>query len=226
MSGSLKRTERLFALTEFLRGRRTGVTAEALAERFGVSVRTIYRDLDSLRAAQLPLHADRGPGGGYALARSYTLPPVNFTAQEAAVLIRSGEWLVQSRVLPFFDTLTRAVDKLRGALDRSEQRELLRRLDTLVFVGVPARAISPGVRRAVEQAWLEGKILQIRYRSRGEAPGPTRRVQIVQIVMERSMTLLHARDLDKCARRHFRLDRICSARVEGGQPDTPQDDPT
>src|SRR6478735_3559063 len=65
----MQRTERLFALAEYLRGRRTGVTAEALAERFGVTVRTIYRDLDALREAALPLSAERGRGGGYALDR-------------------------------------------------------------------------------------------------------------------------------------------------------------
>ena len=57
--------ERLFALAEYLRGRRTGVTAEQLAERFGVTVRTMYRDLDALRAADMPLGAERGRGGGY-----------------------------------------------------------------------------------------------------------------------------------------------------------------
>src|SRR3954451_21569821 len=92
MSGlvDMSRTERLFALAEYLRGRRTGVTAETLAERFGVTVRTIYRDLDALRAASLPIGAERGRGGGYALDRNYTLPPVNFTAREAALVIALG----------------------------------------------------------------------------------------------------------------------------------------
>ncbi len=48
----MRRTERLFALGEHLRSRRTGVTAEQLAQRFGVTVRTIYRDLDALREAR------------------------------------------------------------------------------------------------------------------------------------------------------------------------------
>ena len=65
----MRRTARLFALSEALRARRTGITAEALAERFHVSLRTMYRDLESLRAASLPVHAERGRGGGYALAR-------------------------------------------------------------------------------------------------------------------------------------------------------------
>ncbi|MGF1468868.1 MAG: helix-turn-helix transcriptional regulator [Sandaracinaceae bacterium] len=100
----MKRTERLFALAEVLRGRRTGVTAEELAERFGVTVRTIYRDLASLREADLPVGAERGRGGGYALDRRYSLPPVNFTAREAAVLVSAGLYLDRMRVIPFVDT--------------------------------------------------------------------------------------------------------------------------
>ncbi|HEY0134657.1 MAG TPA: HTH domain-containing protein, partial [Nannocystis sp.] len=45
----MRRSERLFAIAEHLRGRRSGVTAAALAERFGVTLRTMYRDLESLR---------------------------------------------------------------------------------------------------------------------------------------------------------------------------------
>src|SRR5207344_1756165 len=94
----VERTRRLFALTEYLRGRRTGVTAEALAERFQVTVRTIYRDLDSLRDAALPIAAERGRGGGYALDRSYSLPPVNFTAREAALLVALGRFAIDMRL--------------------------------------------------------------------------------------------------------------------------------
>src|SRR5688572_15213633 len=101
----MRRTERLFALAEYLRGRRTGVTAETLAERFGVTIRTIYRDLDALREASMPLAAERGRGGGYALDKSYSLPPVNFTAREAALLVALGRFAIEMRLLPFTDTL-------------------------------------------------------------------------------------------------------------------------
>src|SRR5215510_92427 len=111
----MRRTERLFALAEHLRGRRTGVTAEALAERFGVTVRTIYRDLDALRAASMPLAAERGPGGGFALDRSYSLPPVNFTAREAALLVALGRFAVDMRLMPFSETLESGLDKVRAA---------------------------------------------------------------------------------------------------------------
>src|SRR5258708_1977809 len=101
----MKRQARLFAIAEYLRGRRTGVTAETIAERFSVGVRTIYRDLESLRDASLPLQADRGPGGGYALDKSYSLPPVNFTAREAALLATVGRWATEMRLIPFTQTL-------------------------------------------------------------------------------------------------------------------------
>src|SRR3954466_12498243 len=116
VSVNLKRTERLFAIAEYLRGRRTGVTAEILAERFGVTIRTMYRDLDALRAASMPVSAERGRGGGYALDKSYSLPPVNFTARGAALLAALGPSAVETRLLPFEKTLHRALDKVRSAL--------------------------------------------------------------------------------------------------------------
>src|SRR5687767_2941350 len=115
----VRRQTRLFAIAEYLRGRRTGITAEGLAERFGVTVRTIYRDLDALRDASLPLHADRGRGGGYALDRSYSLPPVNFTAREAALLVTVGRWATELRLVPFAETLQSGIDKVRAALSAS-----------------------------------------------------------------------------------------------------------
>ncbi len=208
----MRRTERLFALAEHLRGRRSGVTAEQLAERFGVTLRTIYRDLASLQEAELPLRAERGRGGGYALDRAYTLPPVNFNAREAAVLIAAGQHLAKMRVLPFVRTLDGAIDKVRGALSNSSQRELLERLESLEFIGVPAPATSASVRDAVERAWFEQQPLMISYRPRDVAT--TRRVRLRQIVMERSVTLLNCDDLDKNAPRQFRLDRIDAAWFE------------
>ncbi len=209
----MTRTQRLFAITEYLRGRRTGTTADAIAERFGVTVRTAYRDLDALREADLPLVAERGRGGGYALDRSYNLPPINLNAREAAVLISGGEWLARMRVIPFTSSLASAIDKVRSALDRSAQRELQVGLESLTYVGVPARSSREDVRAALEQAWFEKRVLRIRYRGADELT-TERRVRLLRIVMERSETRINAHDLDKDASRQFLLDRIESATVE------------
>jgi predicted DNA-binding transcriptional regulator YafY len=208
----LRRTERLFALAEYLRARRTGVTAEALAERFEVTVRTIYRDLDALRAAALPIGAERGPGGGYALDKSYSLPPVNFTAREAALLVALGKHAIDMRWLPFTETLRSALNKVRAALSTSAQRELLRRLSELSFVDVPALPSDRAVRAALESAWFERKPLRITYVD-GSYVETTRTIRIEGVILNRRETRIVAVQVDTGERRHFRLDQIVQAQV-------------
>lgn len=208
----MRRTARLFAIAEYLRSRRTGVTAEILAERFEVGMRTIYRDLDALRSAELPVRADRGRGGGYALDRAYSLPPVNFNAREAALLVAVGKWVAEMRVIPFVETLQGALDKVRAALGSSAQRDLLQHLESLKFIGVPAHPTRPAVRRAVEQAWFEHRPLRIRYRG-SDANAGWRNVRITSVVMERTETLLNCEDLDKKEPRQFGLAKITAAEV-------------
>ncbi|WP_426757350.1 helix-turn-helix transcriptional regulator [Myxococcus sp. Y35] len=208
----MQRTERLFALAEYLRGRRTGVTAEVLAERFGVTVRTIYRDLDSLRASALPLSAERGRGGGYALDRSYSLPPVNFTAREAALIVALGRFAIDMRLLPFAGTLESALDKVRAALSTSAQRELLTRLRELSFIGVPSLPSKKPVREALERAWFEQQPLRITYVD-GNFIESVRDVRILSVIMNRHETRVDCEDITTGERRPFRLDRIAHAEV-------------
>ncbi len=209
---AMRRTQRLFALTEYLRGRRTGVTAEALASRFGVTIRTMYRDLDALREADLPLGAERGRGGGYALDRNYTLPPVNFTAREAAVMMAIGQFAIDLRIVPFTNTLRAGLEKLRSALSASAQRELLVRLEELKFLGVPTFPVDARVRETVERAWFENQPIHITYVD-GNLLETTRCVRICSVIMDRHETRLDAEDLDSGERRHFRLDRVTRAKL-------------
>jgi predicted DNA-binding transcriptional regulator YafY len=222
----MRRTERLFALAEHLRSRRTGVTAQTLAGRFGVTMRTIYRDLDTLRTAALPLTAERGRGGGYALDRSYSLPPVNFTAREAALLVVLGRHAIDMRLLPFAGTLDSALDKVRAALSTSAQRELLTRISELSFHGVPALPSKQEVRAAIERAWFEQRPLRITYVDGGFIESQ-RTIRIVSVAMDRHETRLDAVDLDTGERRQFRVDRVAHAqlvpRASGASGSRPED---
>jgi predicted DNA-binding transcriptional regulator YafY len=208
----VNRQARLLAITEFLRARKTGVTAEQLAERFGVTMRTIYRDLDTLREAELPVLAEQGRGGGYALDRHYTLPPLNLTAREAAVLCALGSHALAMRLIPFPEATQRALEKVRGVLSASAQRELLTSLKQLQFVGVPAHGAPKAVTRAIEEAWFSARPLELTYRN---ANGETtkRRVRIESLVMERTLTLINCFDEAVGDKRQFRLDRIEAASI-------------
>ena len=210
----MRRTDRLFAIAELLRARRTGITAEQLAGRFEVSVRTIYRDLDGLRAAALPIIGERGRGGGLALDKSYSLPPVNFTTREAAILVTAGRWLERTRQMPFVETLRSAIDKVQGALPATRQREVARLVSTLQWIGVPARSASAKVREAVEQAWVHNRPLRITYDG---ARGVTnRKVRLEAVLIERTMTLLNCHDLDIDDKRQFRMHKIKRAEILPG----------
>jgi predicted DNA-binding transcriptional regulator YafY len=160
----------------------------------------------------MPLSAERGRGGGYALDKSYSLPPVNFTAREAALLVALGRFAVETRLLPFEETLQRALDKVRAALSTSAQRELVGRLRELAFVGVPALPIPKAVRAAVERAWFEQQPLRIVYRD-GSGVRTTRVVRVESVIMERTETRINALDVAKGELRQFRLDRIERAEV-------------
>jgi predicted DNA-binding transcriptional regulator YafY len=82
---NVNRIDRLYALVEALRAIFPRcATAKELAERFGVSVRTVERDVARLQRSGLPIALR--PGEGYRLAEGMALPPLNLTPEEAAVV--------------------------------------------------------------------------------------------------------------------------------------------
>jgi predicted DNA-binding transcriptional regulator YafY len=206
----MRKKSRLFALAEYLRGRRTGVTAEQLAEKFGVTVRTIYRDLDALRDASLPVSAERGPGGGFALDRGYTLPPINLTPREAALLVVLGRFATETRLVPFVDTLDAALSKVRGALTAGQQREALAHADKLVFAAIPVLPTPAKIRKVIEEAWFEQRAVRVTYR-RSDGSCNARTVRIARVLMERTMTMLECEDIETREIRGVRLDRVETA---------------
>lgn len=96
-----RRADRLFQIVQILRGRRL-TTAALLAERLGVSERTVYRDIRDLSLSGVPVEGEAG--SGYRLLAGYDLPPLMLTTKESEAMIAAirllktwgGEALSQS----------------------------------------------------------------------------------------------------------------------------------
>lgn len=162
---TVKRAERLHALSEMLRrsGAR-GVSAERLAREFGVSVRTVKRDLDALENSGAPVWSRPGPGGGYGLAEGASLPPVTLSSTQAVALMAAVSAAPDA---PYADLAAAGIRKIMDVLDpRTRQRanELAQR----IWVNAPPS--SPrAVRSALEEAMAEQRVIRIRYTSRDGA---------------------------------------------------------
>lgn len=87
----MDKTERLFALLDALRRRRAPVTAEVLAEEQEVSVRTIYRDIQTLAALGAPIQGEAGLG--YVMHSGFFMPPLMFSPSELEALVLGMRWV-------------------------------------------------------------------------------------------------------------------------------------
>ena len=155
----MKRAERLHALSETLRrsGRR-GRSAERLAAEFGVSVRTIKRDVAALDSAGLPVWSKPGLGGGYGLAAGSSLPPVTLSPAQATALLAA---VAAAPDAPYADLAGAGVRKIVDVLD-PRTRERAEQLAGRVWVNSPATPPRP-VRSALEEAMADQRVVRIRY---------------------------------------------------------------
>lgn len=108
------RASRLLSILILLQLRQR-LTAEALADEFEVSVRTIYRDIDALSAAGVPVYGDRGPGGGFQLLEGYRTKLTGLARDEAEAMLMIS-LPDQADALGLGRSAARARDKLLAAL--------------------------------------------------------------------------------------------------------------
>lgn len=159
------RADRLLSILIRLqvRGRQT---AQTLADEFEVSVRTIYRDIDDLSAAGVPVYADRGPGGGFQLLDGYRTRLTGLKAGEAETLLLAG-LPGPAADLGLAEPLAAARFKLLAAISPAAREKAARIGDRLHLDPLDwyQRAAAPAHLPAIAQAVWEDRRLAIRYES-------------------------------------------------------------
>lgn len=216
----------MVAITLLLQARGK-MTAERLSQIMDVSVRTIYRDIDTLTLAHVPVTMDRGPGGGFYLPEDYRLDPATFTSEEAVALAVGGSIAGGYRIFESDDGLRRALVKLEAALPPEYRGDVQAARDRLLFdtTGWYRQPVSPAGTPHLEtlRAALWGsRQLDITYQKPREVAEETRgrRVEPYGLVCKAGVWYLVA----YCHTRHdvrtFRVDRILdlSVREEAVRP--------
>lgn len=110
----MSRTRRLLDLIQILRHHRYPVTGEYLAEKLGVSGRTLYRDIATLQGQGA--HIDGAPGLGYVLRPDFMLPPLMFTEEEIDALVLGARWVSKHADLQLSGAAKEALAKIAAVL--------------------------------------------------------------------------------------------------------------
>ena len=208
----LPRLSRLTAILLKLQTR-PYVSVKQLAEEFGVTTRTIYRDLSSLEDSGVPLVSEEGRG--YTLVEGYHIPPVMFTEGEAQALITAEKIIAKTEDASLIEQFTHAIDKIRSVLDH-EDKEKAHLLSERTLIGKNWQHTTTSSYLAdIQHALTNYKVLLIHYQKANESPMTTREIEpfaIYNNTSEHWVLIAWCRLREDF--RNFRLDRIRKLRIQ------------
>jgi predicted DNA-binding transcriptional regulator YafY len=205
----MNRTDRLLAIVLELQatGRRR---AEDLARTFEVGKRTIYRDIQALCEAGVPVVST--PGQGYSLVEGYFLPPLRFTPDEALMLLLGGDVMAACFDAEYRAAAHAASRKIAGALPEHLRDEVRSLQESIRFIAESAPPATAELLRQLRSAIVGRHALRFSYHARtsqggGSARG-TREIDPYALVYVFGAWHLTGYDHARQDLRNFRVSRI------------------
>lgn len=199
--------ERLNAILIQLQSKRI-VKASEIAERFGISLRTVYRDIRALEESGVPIGSEAGVG--YFLMDNYKLPPVMFSKDEASALL-FGEKLIEKmsddRMKSDFRS---AITKIKAIL-KPEEKDRLEKLHNHISVlnyNSSNNSYNQLFLNEIQQALVSKQVVEIDYQAGYGAPPTKRLVEPIGLCNYHRRWHLFAWCRLREEYRDFRLDRI------------------
>ena len=207
----MNRTDRLLAIVLELQGKGRQ-RAEDLAATFETSKRTIYRDIEALCEAGVPVVAV--PGRGYALVEGFFLPPVRFTTDEATVLLLGSDVMAQNFDAQYREAALSASRKVEAVLPEALREEVRLLQGSLSFISGEAlagTAISEML-QLLRRAIIERRSVRFRYHNRHrpdeQEASALREADPYGLAHHGGVWYLRAYSHERSGLRHFRLDRM------------------
>jgi predicted DNA-binding transcriptional regulator YafY len=211
----MNKTDRLLAIVLEIQGKGRQ-RAEDLARTFETSKRTIYRDIEALCEAGVPLLSI--PGRGYSLMEGYFLPPLSFSTDEATMLLMGSELTAQYFDAQYRSAAQSAGRKIAGVLPQQLRDEVAYLQQNIRFIPTKHEDRQEAMLQQLRRAILDRLSVEFDYFARfgsetktNMKDGPaqhTRRVVDPYALIYANAWYLTAHDHMRNATRNFRLDRI------------------
>jgi predicted DNA-binding transcriptional regulator YafY len=200
-------TGRVLQLLGLLQSRRVW-SGDELAERLGVTVRSVRRDVERLRELGYPVHASRGHGGGYQLGAGAALPPLLLDPDEAVAVAVSLRLAAGGTVVGVGEAALRALSKLDQVLPSRLRSQVSAVHDaTVMLTREPTESVEPDVLMTLARACRDREHVTLEYTDRA-GRGTRRRLEPYQLVTTGRRWYLMAYDRDRDDWRSLRLDRM------------------
>jgi predicted DNA-binding transcriptional regulator YafY len=204
----VSRAQRLLDVIQVLRGHRRPVSGATLADAVGVSLRTLYRDIETLKAQGA--HIDGEPGVGYVLRPGFMLPPLMFTEDEIEAIVLGSRWVAGRADAHLGEAARNALAKIAAVLP-PDLRDSLDAASLLIGPGQPIAAGDaelPTIRQAIR---TERK-LRISYVDE-KGTGTSRTIWPFALAFFDRVRVVVAWCEIRAGYRHFRTDRIGKLRL-------------
>jgi predicted DNA-binding transcriptional regulator YafY len=180
----MKRLDRLNSILILLQSRSL-LRGRELAERFGVSLRTIYRDMLSLAESGVPIRSEAGMG--YALERGYTFAPASLDLGEAGALVAAGKLLAAGALSFLGPRYASALEKIRAVL-KEDKKAYVESLEGRILspegAGAGSRPEGSALFEAAQLALAEGRVARISYLTEGRSEPESRDIEPLALAFE------------------------------------------
>ena len=207
----MSRAARLLDLLQAFRRYKRPVSGATLAEELGVSLRTIYRDIDALKAQGAAIDGEAGVG--FVLKPGFMLPPLMFSEDEIEALVLGSRWVAERTDQPLGQAARNALTKIAAVLP-PDLRAGLDDSTLLVGPGAPLAAGESELPR-IRDAIRRQRKISISYADVNGASSERTIWPIALAFFDRSRVVVSWCELRNDFR-HFRADRIISLTVEAG----------
>ncbi|EHB66008.1 helix-turn-helix transcriptional regulator [Paenibacillus lactis] len=210
----MQKSQRLIQLIMMINAKKS-FTVRELADEFGLSTRTITRDLQELSELGIPIYSIQGRGGGYKLLQDRMLPPISLSESEAIAMFFACQSLDYFGSLPFGEGAGSALQKFYHYLP-ADIKEQIDRLDGRIMLWSPYRSMAPGILQTLMQAIMTGEVVTMEYNSSSGIA--ERDIQPIGLYTSSGYWYCPAYCFEGGDIRQFRADRILSAALNPSVP--------